>query len=217
MRIDIADYDWQEKTRHAVTVPGAEGGYSIGGGNNREEFEDMIAEHVKRFHKQVADHAVEVMQDYGAERLILGGDERTAHTLRDLLPQKVSEQVVAVLPIPLRANPQQIMDLALPPALEYERHREVEIVQQVTDFAKSGGRGALGHGEVKRALHEGRVELLVLTRDLDAKNLRELSLQVLANNAKFEFVYGEAAALLKREGGMGARLYYAYPTPNPSS
>ena len=145
-----------------------------------------------------------------ARRIILAGDEQAAHAVRDFLPETASSSVVAVLPIPMRYNPKEILDHVTPAALEFERQDEMKLVNQVIDMAKAGGRAALGRKAVLAALNQHRVELLVAPwPPADAEKTADIALRAFASGAQIELVHGDAAERLNREGGLAAQLYYA--------
>ena len=84
-------------------------------------------------------------------------------------------------------------------------------MNQVIDFAKSRGRGALGEEAVKMALDMQRVELLILSWPTNNPDLSDdLAFRALQLNSEIELVHGEAAERLNAEGGVAARLYYAF-------
>jgi len=114
------------------------------------------------------------------------------------------------LPIPLRSTTQQIFEQALSAAQEFERHNELELVNQVIDFARSGGRGALGRKSVLEAMEMQRVELLIMSWPAaDTGLATDLALRALSLNSGIELVHGDAADVLNTEDGIAARLYYA--------
>jgi peptide subunit release factor 1 (eRF1) len=120
------------------------------------------------------------------------------------------EKVVDVLPIPMRATEQEVLERLQPAAYAYERAHEKELLTQVIDFAKSGGRGALGRKAVMDALQQQRVELLILPYPMDDQALMEQMTQlVMQSSGSIEFVHDNEAERLRQEGGVAARLYYA--------
>jgi len=209
LEIDIDDYDWGEFTTMANPAPGGGAG-SVHGGSGKDDFAAMIGEHRNRFYRTVVEQMQKVADRYEARRIILGGSEEAAHALKGFMNETLAQRVIGVLPIPMRSTTQQIIEIALPHALEYERQEEMTLVNQVIDFAKSGGRGALGPKAVMEALDMQRVELLIMPYPMEDTDLAaELPLRAFASGGSVELVHGEAADRLKQEGGIAARLYYA--------
>ncbi|MGJ3239425.1 MAG: VLRF1 family aeRF1-type release factor [Anaerolineae bacterium] len=209
MRFDFADYDFGDKeyihTNHSSSVNNSQG-------DGADQFEDMKAEHLRRFHNDIASRIRELIGDMGANRIVLGGNEQSAHQVRSLLHDRVEQQVVDILSIEIDANQAEIVNAIQDTALNYERSQELDLVNDVIDLAKSGGRGTLGRDAVREALTMQQVELLILPYPMDNEDLaRELTLATLENGAQVELVHGSAAARLKQEGDFAARLYYAMP------
>lgn len=206
---DLDEYEFREKT----IMPSASavaGGHGATQGSHRDIFEDTIREHHNRFYREAVENVGAIADKHGVARIILGGAEESAHAVRRFLPDALADQVVAVLPIPMRSSSKEAVDLAASTVLDYEREGEMALVNQVIDFAKSGGRGALGLKAVQEALEMQRVELLVIPYPMeDADLAAELPLRVFASGGNVELVHGAAAERLKEEGGIGARLYYA--------
>jgi hypothetical protein len=211
VEVDLEGYDFVERTTAANPTPGQAGGGAVHGGSGRDDHEAMLDEHRARMYRQVAAGIEDYASRQQIRRVFLGGSEPSAHAVKNLLPPKLQEVIAAVLPIPLRLNQQEILDMVQPKAIDYERQEEMKIVQEVIDFAKAGGRGALGMKQVVDALTMQRVELLILPwSNVDDEGVRpDLPLRAFASGGSVELVHGDAAALLKREGGIAARLYYA--------
>lgn len=214
IEVDIEQYDFKERTYAANPNP-VGGGNAVHGGSGQDDHAAMLDEHRTRMYRQVATALQAYVQQHGIRRFILGGAEQSAHAVKNLLPQKLQDTIVAVMNIPLRATLPEIFEQAQPKAIDHERQEEMQIVQEVIDFAKARGRGALGKAQVDEALTMQRVELLILPWADGQSNgaggdLRpDLPLKAFASGGSVELVHGEAAELLKREGGVAARLYYA--------
>jgi len=200
--------EWHEMTIMSNPAPGGGHG-AVHGGSGRDDFEKRMDEQRAHLYRDVATRIEAFMQQHNAQRLIFGGAEQSAHAVINLLPDKLQTDIVGILPIPLRSAPQQIFDQALPTALEFERQQEIALVTQVSDFARAGGRGALGRTKVIEAMEMQRVELLVMAWPaVDVELVSTLALWALSLNSKIELVHGDAAVLLNAHDGVAARLYY---------
>lgn len=211
MSIDFDDYDFGNKRFiHANRGDGVDGQQSSAG----ENFANMKDEHIRRFHKDVAEQIRDVMRDMNSERIILAGSEQAAHQVKDLLHETMKAQVVDILAIPLDSNDSNIASEIRNAAMNYERSHELDLVNEVIDFAKSGGRGALGLEDVRKALKMQQVDLLILPYPMDDEGLAsELTLSALNSGATVELVHGSAADHLANEGNFAARLYYSLNQP----
>jgi hypothetical protein len=205
MEIDLDEYDFREKTLSPATSYGKQ----LNQGSNRDAFEATIDDHRTRFYRAVADEIQMLCERHEADRIVLGGGD-AAHAVRNLMSDTLVEKVVDVLPIPMRATEQEVLERLQPAAYAYERAHEKELLTQVIDFAKSGGRGALGRKAVMDALQQQRVELLILPYPMDDQALMEQMTQlVMQSSGSIEFVHDNEAERLRQEGGVAARLYYA--------
>jgi hypothetical protein len=212
LKSDRHQFDFQQITMfHPPSAPQRTGGQPTSG-SEKDLFDDMMQEWINRLYRDVADKVREYVQKNGRHRLIIGGAEKSAMALKDMLHEEVMQDFVAILPITMHDSRQQIIEKILPAADEYERKTEIELVNQVIDYAKAGGRGALGEKDVQDALEQQRVELLVMPwpgSGLDDETMQAYTLKAMDSSSKFELVHGEAADRLMEEGKVGARLYYA--------
>lgn len=205
MEIDLDEYDFGAKTRH----PPVPFGTSTQNGANRDTFDARMDEHRRRFMQSAVENLEQIVRDEQIERIVIGGDETLAHLMVSLMPEKLQGQVVTIVNIRAKAPTAEIVDRLQPEVIRYERDFETRLLDEVIDFAKSGGRGALGRKDVMRALQENRVELLVVPYPLDDADMKKLPELVARSGGSIELVYGEAADKLREEGGFAARLYYA--------
>lgn len=206
---DLEEYEFRQKTL-MPSASAVAGGHGITQGSHRDIFEQTIREHHNRFYREAVEKAGALADKHGAARIVLGGAEESAHAVKGFMPDTLAERVITILPIPMRLSPKEAVELAASAVLEYEREGEMALVTQVIDFAKSGGRGALGMKAVGEALDMQRVELLVMPYPMDdAERANDLTQRAFASGGTVELVQGAAADRLKEEGGIGARLYYA--------
>lgn len=212
MASDRFMFDFGEKSimpRPRGTQPDVAAG-NVTAGSHRDEFADKMDEYIAKFHRDVAERIREMLFSSDANRVILGGNEKAAHAVRDFLHEQIRNTVVGVFSIPLQESDQEIMKRVLPEALKFEREQEMKLIDEVVNFAKAGGRGALGHNDVMDALKMQQVETLIAPWPSDdEKRLHDMTLQALKSNAVVELVHGEAAEKLRQHADVAARLYYA--------
>lgn len=202
-------FDFREKTLMPRPGSATMSGGIVTAGSHRDSFDDKMNDYIYRFHGDVARRIRDMQRELGAERIIIGGTEKAAHAVFDQLHETVQHHVVEVMPIPLEWTDQQVINRVLPVALEHERQREMEVVDQVIGAAKSGGRGALGYNDVMRALDMQQVETLVASfPSQDEESLHDLTLRALESGGHIELVHDRAAEKLNQHGGVAARLYY---------
>jgi len=209
IEIDLEEYDFQQKTL-MPSASAVAGGHGITQGSNREAFERMIDEHHNRFYREAVDVIQKLADKNHIQRVILGGSEQSAHAVHHLMPDALKGRVVDVVSIPKHYSTSEIFQHVLPSAQEAERKYELDLVNQVIDFAKSRGRGALGEEAVSNALDMQQVDLLILPWPSPKTELsNDLATRALQMNSDIELVSGEALERLNAEGGVAARLYYS--------
>lgn len=207
--LELDTSDWREKTLMPPSFRRNAAGVTHG--DLREEFEDRVDEWITRFYRDVTERITALAEEQDIERIIIGGSEESARAVQKLLPEKLAKGLVDVQSIPMRYTPHEVLNQILPSALAYERKREMELVEQVVNLAKAGGRGAVGKEAVMHALDQQRVELLIIPWPLPDGDgvMSELPLRMMESGGSMELVHGEAAERVKAEGGLAARLYYA--------
>jgi hypothetical protein len=208
IEIDLEEYDFQQKTL-MPSASAVTGGHPLTQGSNREAYERMIDEHHNRFYREAVNVLQKLADKNDVDRVILGGSEQSAHAVHHLMPDVLKGRVVEITSIPNYYTTSEIFQHILPAAREAERKYELDLVNQVIDFAKSRGRGALGEKAVNSALEMQQVELLILpwpSANDDLSN--DMAIRALQINSEIELVSDEAAERLNAEGGVAARLYY---------
>ncbi len=212
---DFEAYDFAEKTQ---MPSGHMHGGRVAGGSNRDSFASTEADHRRRFFQEVAAQARHIKEELKVERVIIGGSEEAAHAVKREMHESVAKCVVAIVPIPQWVDDGEVVRLASPSSIEYERKRESELVEEAIGFAKSGGRGAIGFAEIAECLERKQVELLILPWPIEDPEIRDrLPREALAAGAKIELVSGDAADRVREEGGAVARLYYVIHAEVPEA
>jgi hypothetical protein len=209
IEIDLDEYDFGEKSGMPPTSAklAASGTMQT---NNREAFEDMIDAHRMRFYRDVAEHLRLLAEQDDIDRIILGGDEQAANTVRKQLPDALRHKVVDVVSIPRHFSTHEVFEHVQPLAVEYERDEEIRAVDEVINAARAGGRAVLGPEAVATALDRQQVAALILAwppEQTDGAN--DLAYRALSLNSAIEIVHDAAADKLRKEAsGVAARLYY---------
>ncbi len=208
LEIELEAYDFAERT--GMPASARVGGYGGVQVHHGDKFDDMIEAQRMRFYREVAERARQLAEQEHIERLILGGNEQSAHTLKKLLPEKLRDQVVDIVSIPGHYSAHEIFQHIQPLALDFERTQEEALVDAIVNAARAGGRAILGPQAVDTALENQQVAALVLAwPPEDAEQANGRAYRALALNSDIEMVHGPAAQRLQDEaGGVAARLYY---------
>ena len=143
------------------------------------------------------------------ERIILGGNLKQAHAVKNALHPLVSELVVAVEPIDFKLADDEIAKITKKIANQYEREHDLTVVNDLLSRYHGNRTALLERQGVEAALRQGRVKTLVLPYPIEAEKFDPLLVEATINNADIEFVLGEGAEKLNEYGGIGASLYYS--------
>ncbi len=186
--------------------------YSRTGHTSR--WESHVDDWQQRWIRGVADQLLEqTSQSPTLDRIVIGGNEKEAHALRAALHPKLRPQVVGVVPMEMYLEDHQVLEKVWPLAEAFERANELDIVRSVIDRAESGDRGALGDQAVGEALASRQVRRLILAWPVEDQALATTMIRrAFDSAAAVEFVHGEAAELLRKEGkagGVAADLYWS--------
>jgi hypothetical protein len=222
--LELTTYEpsWRERKAQRPRDPARGHATSSSG---KDQFGQRLDANRERWLGQVAgDLATWAREEDRREILILGEThiaERFIHSLgSDLDAAPVAE--VDAISEPEHKIAERVTD-ALP---ELERTRQAAFVEQATDSARSGGRGALGLQETAQALGEGRVDRLLIdperSFDPDPELARAIGVDdpdgwepeqwliatAITTGAAATPVRGDAAASLEPDDGVAAILRY---------
>jgi hypothetical protein len=136
------------------------------GGLNQQRYQNRANERVDAFIKTVADEVQKTLEQTGVRRLVIGSDEVNGSLFQQAAHDTLKEKIVGTFRIDISAaNFDKILELAGPIATEYERTRESQAVDAVSDAVGSGNKGAAGSIDILKALEQGQVYRLVMSGD----------------------------------------------------
>lgn len=164
----------------------------------------------ERMLKQLLELVTERVGESGI--LVIGGTPEAVSAAVTHLPSSVRDRVVERTSMRLEMSESEVRDELEKAASELNQAMQNHLLQSVIDLAKSGGRGALGAEEVERALREGRVDTLLLSRNYIRANqdyADHLVGAAFEQHAEVEELSNDGAERLDAEGeGVAARLRY---------
>jgi peptide chain release factor subunit 1 len=148
-----------ESVRHtkrggASTVPGRRGG--VAGRKNYEE--DVIEKNMK----EAADFAAHFFGENNVRRVLIGGTEDNIASFRGFLPKSWQSLIVGVFPMSMTASKEEVLAKAMHIGFEAEKRREARLVNMMVTGAAKGKGGVIRLDDTLGALHEGRVQTLVI-------------------------------------------------------
>jgi peptide subunit release factor 1 (eRF1) len=127
---------------------------------------------VDNFRTQHAKEAVEVLtrivRDEQIPSIVIGGDEVVVPMLKRELPKDITERVVEVLPLDIRAPEGEILRSSLEALRRQDEQSDRERVDALLDAYRGSGLGSVGVDSVTRALELGQVQELLIAARADA-------------------------------------------------
>ncbi len=113
--------------------------------------------------RHAAQAAFEAFQETGFERFTIGAPDAIAHDLEAQLHPYLRERLVGRIGVSVAASVDEIRHAALDVEAEVDRKREGDLVTKLRDAVGAGQKGVAGLESVLRALHERRVERLLVS------------------------------------------------------
>lgn len=143
-------------TKHggASARPGVRGGSA-----SQDHFEDEVA---GRNIREIADFSAHFFSENNVRRVLIGGTEENIALLRNHLPKSWQSLIVGVFPMSMTASKVDVLERTMQIGKEAQyRKEELLLKKLVTGAAKERG-GVLNLDETLRAVHDGRVQSLII-------------------------------------------------------
>ena len=122
--------------------------------------------------KEAADFAAQFFTENHIRRVLIGGTEDNITPFRNLLPKTWQSLIVGTFPISMTASHAEVMTRAMEIGRQFEVKQEQRLLEAViTGAAKKRG-GITGLEDTWRAIHEGRVQNLLITEGFRAEGYR---------------------------------------------
>jgi hypothetical protein len=146
--------------------------------------------------------------------ILIGGDQEALSGLRHLFPKGMDCRVLENPSLFVEMSLAEVKAAAAEGASTLSKLRQNTLLDQITEQTYSGGNGSLGAEETVRALREGRVDILALSRGFVEANpdvADQFVTTAFQQGADVRVFSGEPASRLDAEGGgVGARLRYRF-------
>jgi hypothetical protein len=154
-----------EAVRHvkrggASTFPGRRGG--IAGRTDHQK------ETVERNMKEAADFAASFFHENNIRRVIIAGADENIHLFKNALPKTWQSLVVGHVPMPMTANIDEVLQKAMQIGQQAEQKHEVHLVETLVTHAAKGQGGVTHLDDTLQAVHDGRVQTLVVSQGFRA-------------------------------------------------
>lgn len=146
--------------------------------------------------------------DLEFERLILGGNQKLAHAVKNALNPLTRKVVAAIQPMDYIIADRELANLVRGIADQFEEAYDLSVVETLYNTHGRGGPAVIMRQDVENGLAMGQVKELILPYPVKEEEFDALIVDVVLNGVDIEFVHGEAAEKLNQGSGIGAVLYY---------
>jgi peptide chain release factor subunit 1 len=146
-----------KKGRGSSGGAGRRGGAPVSSRRGEEIAQRNIREAVKateQFYRQ-----------YKPQRLVITGADPTVTQFREALPKSLQEKVIGSFSADMNAPESEIRDRSMEILQRVEEERKSDLVEAVFTAAAKGRGGVIRLADTLGAVHEGRVQTLVIARD----------------------------------------------------
>lgn len=158
-----------ETVRHTKRGGGSQAQGRRGGSAGQTNYTEEITE---RNIKEAAEFAAHFFAENNVRRILLGGTDENVALFRAQLPKTWQSLVVGSFPMGMTASHSEVLERAMRVGQEADRHREARLVETLLTNAAKGQSGVVGLEDTLLAVHQGRVQTLVLKEGLRAPGSR---------------------------------------------
>jgi peptide chain release factor subunit 1 len=178
------------------------------GGWSQARYQRHIDKHRKNFADEVATQLVDLDREVNAKHIVLAGDEVAITPLQGQLPATLLEKVRTVLRVHIRTPRDEVEAIVGPVARQLEADDAATLVEQLVSALRGSGLASMGLDEVRTALRNGQVDVLLIddASTIDPEDRASLVAQAAATGATIEIVNRDDQLL--QLGGVGALLRY---------
>ncbi len=130
-----------------------------GGVSGKTNYEDELA---VRNIRDVAEFATHFFSENNVRRILIGGTEENIAQLRSHLPKSWQSLIVGTFPMSMSASKEEVLEKSMQIGKEAEYRKEEQLLKKLVTGAAKERRGVLNLDETLGAVHDGRVQSLVV-------------------------------------------------------
>jgi peptide subunit release factor 1 (eRF1) len=131
-----------------------------------------VEEVTERNLKEAADFSARFFGENNVRRIVLGGTDENLAVFRSHLPKAWQSLVVGTFPMSMTASHSDVQARAMQIGREAEHKREAKLVEAVVTGAAKGRGGVVQLEDTLNAVHQGRVQTLLIQDGLRAQGRR---------------------------------------------
>lgn len=158
-----------EEVRHTKRGGGSQAQGRRGGVAGKTNYVEEVAD---RNFKESAERAAHFFSENNVRRILIGGTEDNVFPFRAQLPKAFQSLVVGSFPMSMTASHSEVLERAMQVGVEAEERRKLKVVDAVVTGAAKGRGGVVRLEDTLRAVHEGRVQTLVIRDGLRSPGWR---------------------------------------------
>lgn len=152
-----------ESVRRTKRGGGSQSPGRRGGGAGQTDYVDEVAE---RNAREAAEFAARFFSEKNVRRIVIGGTEDTIAYFRSQLPKAWQSLVIGTFSMSMTASHDEVLERAMEIGLEAEHRREAKLIEAVITNAAKGRGGVVRLEETLKAIHEGRIQTLLIREGL---------------------------------------------------
>ena len=138
----------------ASAKPGMRGGMS-----GQTRYEDEVTD---RNIRDVADFAAHFFSENNVRRVLIGGTDENTALLRNQLSKSWQSLIVGTFPMSMTASKVEVWDKTMQIGRQAEFRREEQLLKKLVTGAAKERKGVLSLEDTLAAVHDGRVQALVI-------------------------------------------------------
>jgi peptide chain release factor subunit 1 len=142
------------------------------GGWSQQRYERRRDKQVHGYCQEIAGRLDQLAKEEPFEELIIAGDKVLVKELQDHLSAQMAQKLVAAEPVRAGLSDKELLEHLTPSFVKEERREERQLFETIRDECFREGRAATGLAPVLASLKEGRVNDLLLDRELKLKGFR---------------------------------------------
>ncbi|MDD3625998.1 MAG: Vms1/Ankzf1 family peptidyl-tRNA hydrolase [bacterium] len=161
-----------ERNEEEIVIKGNVKNHVRKGGWSQQRYERRRDKELLLYAKEIGDKIVELNEKKEFRRIILVGSKETLNEILKVVPDYIKEQIVGEKSIDLSKGDafieKEIYDLFV----QEERHSERELWDKIKKRYLSCGLSVIGVNEVMEAVKAGKMEILLILKDLKLRGYR---------------------------------------------
>jgi len=142
------------------------------GGWSQQRYERRRDKQLLHYAKEIAERLAELDRSEPFDRIVMVGSKETLGEIRNVLPAHLARQVIGEQSLDLKADRDSIDEQIFELFFAAEREAEKQLWERIRGEHLRGGLGAVGAADVLAAAQAGRVEKMVVARNLQIEGVR---------------------------------------------